>query len=112
MRLVFAGTPQAAVPALDVLLGSHHEVVAVLTRPDAPAGRGGGEMGRRVTPSPGAARARDAGLEGLTPHPPRDPALVERLCQIRPDRCPALAYGALRPRALLDIPAGRSVTLP
>jgi len=40
MRLVFAGTPQTAVPALDAVLASRHEVVAVLTRPDAPAGRG------------------------------------------------------------------------
>ncbi|HKB30860.1 MAG TPA: methionyl-tRNA formyltransferase [Streptosporangiaceae bacterium] len=111
MRLVFAGTPQAAVPALDVLLGSHHEVVAVLTRPDAPAGRGGGEMGRRVTPSPVAARARDAGLEVLTPHRPRDPAFVERLCKIRPDCCPVVAYGALLPRAVLDIPAEGWVNL-
>src|SRR5260370_30528860 len=106
MRLVFAGTPQAAVPALDVLLGSHHEVVAVLTRPDAPAGRGGGEMGRRVTPSPVAARARDARLEVLTPHRPRDPAFVEPVCKIRPDCCPVVADGAPLPPARPHIPAG------
>ena len=47
MRLVFAGTPEVAVPALDALVASHHDVVAVVTRPDAPAGRG-----RRLTPSP------------------------------------------------------------
>ncbi len=70
MRLVFAGTPQAAVPALDALLGSRHEVAAVITRPDAPAGRGSRDTGRRVTPSPVAVRARDAGIEVLTPGGP------------------------------------------
>ena len=66
MRLVFAGTPQTAVPALDALLASGHEVVAVLTRPDAPAGRG-----RHVESSPVARRAAEAGLEVLTPARPR-----------------------------------------
>lgn len=105
MRLVFAGTPQVAVPALDALLASRHEVAAVLTRPDAPAGRGSRQGGRRpVTPSPVAARARGAGLEVLAPASARDPGFLERLRQIGPDCCPVVAYGALLPRAALDIP--------
>ncbi|MGE5291067.1 MAG: methionyl-tRNA formyltransferase [Micromonosporaceae bacterium] len=107
MRLVFAGTPQAAVPALEALLASRHEVAAVLTRPDAPAGRGhrgGSHAGRSVKPSPVAARAEEAGLEVLTPAKVRDPAFLDRLRQISPDCCPVTAYGALLPRVALDIP--------
>jgi len=99
MRLVFAGTPEAAVPALDALLASRHEVAAVVTRPDAPAGRG-----RRVEASPVARRAASAGLEVLTPDRPRDPEFLARLREIGPDCCPVAAYGALLPQAALDIP--------
>jgi methionyl-tRNA formyltransferase len=99
MRLVFAGTPEAAVPALDALLASRHEVAAVVTRPDAPVGRG-----RRVEASPVARRAASAGLEVLTPDRPRDPEFLARLREIGPDCCPVTAYGALLPQAALDIP--------
>jgi methionyl-tRNA formyltransferase len=99
MRLVFAGTPQAAVPALDALLASRHEVAAVVTRPDAPVGRG-----RRVEASPVALRAAAAGLEVLTPARPRDPEFLDQLREIGPDCCPVTAYGALLPQAALDIP--------
>ena len=99
MRLVFAGTPQAAVPALDALLASRHEVVAVVTRPDAPAGRG-----RKVEPSPVAQRAAAAGLEVLRPARARDPQFLDRLREIDPDCCPVVAYGALLPQTALDIP--------
>jgi len=100
MRLVFAGTPQTAVPALDALLTSRHDVVAVVTRPDAPAGRG-----RKIGSSPVARRAAEAGLEVLAPARARDPAFYERLREIGPDCCPMVAYGALIPQAALDIPA-------
>ena len=99
MRLVFAGTPETAVPALDALLASRHEVAAVVTRPDAPAGRG-----RKVGASPVAQRAAAAGLEVLTPDRPRDPEFLARLREIGPDCCPVAAYGALLPQAALDIP--------
>jgi methionyl-tRNA formyltransferase len=99
MRLVFAGTPQAAVPALDALLASRHEVAAVLTRPDAPAGRG-----RILEPSPVARRAASAGLEVLAPTRVRDPEFLDRLRQIGPDCCPMAAFGALIPQAALDVP--------
>src|SRR5579862_7148039 len=99
MRLVFAGTPQAAVPSFDALLTSRHDVVAVVTRPDAPAGRG-----RKVESSPVAQRAVEAGLEVLAPRRPRDPAFQERLREIAPDCCPMVAYGALIPQSALDIP--------
>jgi methionyl-tRNA formyltransferase len=99
MRLVFAGTPQVAVPALDALLRSAHEVAAVITRPDAPAGRG-----LHLAPSPVAERAAEAGLEVLKPARPRDPDFLDRLRAIGPDCCPVAAYGALIPQTALDIP--------
>src|SRR3984893_2680996 len=99
MRLVFAGTPQTAVPALDALLASRHRVVAVVTRPDAPAGRG-----RKFEASPVAQRAAAAGLEVLTPAKARDPQFLDRMRQIAPDCAPMVAYGALLPQSLLDIP--------
>ncbi|MFB7115023.1 methionyl-tRNA formyltransferase [Streptomyces sp. NPDC056190] len=107
MKLVFAGTPEVAVPALDALLASgRHEVAAVVTRPDAPAGRG-----RRLVASPVAERAEEAGIEVLKPLKPRDPEFLERLKEIAPDCCPVVAYGALLPRAALDIPAHGWVNL-
>jgi methionyl-tRNA formyltransferase len=99
MRLVFAGTPEAAVPSLAALLDSGHEVAAVLTRPDAPAGRG-----LRLQPSPVAAAAAAAGIEILTPRRPSDPQFQDRLRQIAPDCCAVVAYGALIPDAALAIP--------
>ena len=99
MRLVFAGTPQAAVPSLDALLGSRHTVAAVLTRPDAPAGRG-----RKVAPSPVARRAAEVGIEVLRPGRPSDPEFLARLAEIAPDCCPVTAYGALIPGRALSIP--------
>lgn len=99
MRLVFAGTPGPAVPSLEALLASRHDVVAVVTRPDAPAGRG-----RTLRPSPVRERAEAAGLEVLTPAHPRDEAFQERLRELEPDCCPVVAYGALIPQPVLDIP--------
>jgi methionyl-tRNA formyltransferase len=106
MRLVFAGTPQTAVPSLDALLASRHDVAAVLTRPDAPAGRG-----RHIEASPVARRAAAVGLEVLTPARVRDPLFLDRLRQIAPDCCPIVAYGALIPQAALDVPAHGWVNL-
>jgi methionyl-tRNA formyltransferase len=99
MRLVFAGTPQAAVPSLEALIASSHTVAAVLTRPDAPAGRG-----RQVRPSAVAERARQAGIEVLQPDRPSEPGFQNRLREIAPDCCPVTAYGALIPREALRIP--------
>jgi methionyl-tRNA formyltransferase len=99
VRLVFAGTPPVAVTALRALLASRHTVEAVVTRPDAPAGRG-----RRVDPSPVAAVAAELRLEVLKPDRPRDPDFQARLRDIAPDCCPVTAYGALLPGPALGIP--------
>jgi len=99
VRLVFAGTPAVAIPSLDALASSSHELVAVLTRPDAPAGRG-----RTVVPSPVKERALERGLEVLTPERPGDPHFQERLRELAPAACPVVAYGALIPSSALSIP--------
>ncbi|MFF8954906.1 methionyl-tRNA formyltransferase [Streptomyces sp. NPDC014894] len=107
MKLVFAGTPEVAVPALDALIASdRHEVAAVVTRPDAPAGRG-----RKLVASPVAQRAEEAGIEVLKPARPRDEDFLARLREIAPDCCPVVAYGALLPRVALDVPARGWVNL-
>lgn len=100
MRVVFAGTPEVAVPSLQALLDSdQHEVVAVVSRPDARTGRG-----RGLSRSPVAAAADAAGIEVLTPPNARDPEFAERLRALAPDAAPVVAYGHLVPRPVLDIP--------
>ena len=98
MRLVFAGTPEVALPSLEALIGSSHEVVGVVTRPDAPAGRG-----RSLLPSPVRVRAQEHGIAVLTPRTPRDPDFQQELAALAPDCCPVVAYGALVPQAALDL---------
>jgi methionyl-tRNA formyltransferase len=99
MRLVFAGTPAVALPALDAIAESSHELVAVVTRPDAPAGRG-----RHLVRSPAGAWADEHGIEVLTPQRPREPEFLDRLRELAPDCVPVVAYGALVPPAALEIP--------
>lgn len=99
MRVLFAGTPAVAVPALEALLASQHEVVAVLTRPDAPSGRG-----RTLHPSPVAQAAQDIGVEVLKYARPRDEEFLARLRELAPDACPIVAYGGLIPPAALAVP--------
>lgn len=105
MRLVFAGTPEPAVVALERLLASEHEVVAVLTRPDARKGRG-----RTLHPSPVKAVALEHGIEVLTPEK-LDDDTAARLRDIAPDAIPVVAYGNLIPAGMLDIPTHGWVNL-
>lgn len=107
MRIVFAGTPEVAVPSLTALIESgRHEVVAVVSRPDARTGRG-----RRLTRSPVAAAADAAGIDVLTPPDARDPEFAEHLSRLEPDVVPVVAYGHLVPRPVLDIPGHGWVNL-
>jgi methionyl-tRNA formyltransferase len=99
VRLVFAGTPEVALPSLQAIAASRHELAGVVTRPDAPAGRG-----RRLTPSPVAELAEELGVPVLKPEHPRDPGFQEALRELAPDCCPVVAYGALLPQSALDIP--------
>ena len=106
MRLVFAGTPAAALPSLEAVIGSRHELVAVLTRPAARAGRG-----RALAPSPVAQRAAACSVPVLTPASPRDPGFLAELVRLAPDCCPVVAYGALVPAAVLSVPGHGWVNL-
>jgi methionyl-tRNA formyltransferase len=98
MRVLFAGTPAVAVPSLNALMDAGFDVVAVLTRPDAPIGRK-----RVLTPSPVAARAAELGIEII--HAAKvDAEVTARIASVRPDVAAIVAYGGLVPRAALDIP--------
>ena len=106
MRVVFAGTPEPALPALQAIADSRHELVGVVTRPDAPAGRG-----RKLVASPVAQLAEQLGVPVLKPEHPRDPDFQEALKALEPDCCPVVAYGALLPQSALDIPVHGWVNL-
>ncbi len=100
MRLLFAGTPAVALPSLQALLDHPvHEVVAVLTRPDARAGRG-----RTLQPSPVAQLAADNGVEVLKPSRPSEPDFLRRLEELDVDCAPVVAYGALLKQPALSLP--------
>ncbi|WP_284852046.1 methionyl-tRNA formyltransferase [Corynebacterium rhinophilum] len=103
MRIIFAGTPEPAVVALEKLLASSHEVVAVITRPDAKKGRG-----RTFHPSPVKALAQEHGIEVLTPSTLRPGTedgdnLRQRLAELQPEAIPVVAYGNLISKDLLDV---------
>lgn len=101
MRLVFAGTPETALPALRRLIDSpRHEVIAVLTRPDATSGRRG-----HPQPSPVARLALDHDIPVLRPAKPNAPESVAELSELAPDCCAVVAYGALLRDGLLAVPA-------
>lgn len=99
MKVLFAGTPAVAVPSLDALVAAGFDVVAVLTRPDAPLGRK-----RVLTPSPVAARAAELGIEII--HAAKvDADVTARIAAAAPDVAAIVAYGGLIPRAALGVPA-------
>ena len=106
MRLLFAGTPDVALPSLNALIDSDHDVVGVLTRPPAAAGRGRGERRSAVHD-----RAVELGLPVLTPRSLRDPETLHTLRALAPDCCPVVAYGALVPPDALAIPPNGWVNL-
>lgn len=106
MRLVFAGTPVTALPSLDAIAASRHDLVAVVTRPASSQGRSAS-----LVPSPVADWAEAHGVEVLTPEHPKDLAFRQRLAALAPDCCPVVAYGALVPQRTLDIPVHGWVNL-
>ncbi|MFB9067316.1 methionyl-tRNA formyltransferase [Pseudofulvimonas gallinarii] len=99
MRLVFAGTPDFAVPGLEAALASGHEVVAVYTQPDRPAGRG-----RQLAASPVKQRALAAGVPVLQPQTLRDAQAQAELAALAPDLMIVIAYGLILPKKVLVIP--------
>jgi methionyl-tRNA formyltransferase len=99
VRLVFAGTPEFSVPALQALHRAGHEIAGVYTQPDRPAGRG-----RKLTPSPVAAHAAQLGFATFKPEKLAG-AAIEELRALRPEVMVVVAYGLILPQAVLDIPA-------
>ena len=99
MRVVFAGTPTPAATALQALLDSHHDVVAVLTRPDAPRGRG-----RRLYPSPVSELAEAHDVPVIKTSTLKDESVIDSLAEYKPDCIPVVAYGALVPPNVLTLP--------
>lgn len=99
LRLVFAGTPEFAAEHLKALLDTPHQIVAVYTQPDRPAGRG-----QKLMPSPVKQLALQHGLPVLQPPTLRDPAAQEELRALAPDLMVVVAYGLILPQAVLDIP--------
>ncbi|MDN4486684.1 methionyl-tRNA formyltransferase [Demequina sp. SYSU T00039] len=97
MRLLFAGTPEIAVPTLQALEDAGHEVVVVLTQPDAP-----GRRGRTLHPSPVKAHALERGLDVWTPEKASAPDVVERIRALEIDAAAVVAYGQILRPALLD----------
>lgn len=98
MKIVFAGTPEFAVPSLRAA-ARHNEVVAVYTQPDRPAGRG-----RGLSASPVKLEALKRGIPVLQPQTLRDPGTQAALRALAPDLMVVVAYGLILPRAVLEIP--------
>lgn len=99
MRIIFAGTPEFAVPSLRLLLAAKHEVSAVYTQPDRPAGRG-----RKLQPGPVKALALSAGIPVFQPLSLKPEAELQKLADLAPDLMVVVAYGMILPQAVLDIP--------
>jgi methionyl-tRNA formyltransferase len=99
LRVLFAGTPEFALPALQSLIESECEIIAVLTQPDRPAGRG-----KQLRASPVKRLALENGLEVLQPESLKDPAWREKLSRIRPDLAIVVAYGLMIPGWMLSLP--------
>jgi methionyl-tRNA formyltransferase len=106
MRVIFAGTPRFAVPALEAIAAAGHTIDLVLTRPDRPAGRG-----LAVGASPVAEAAKRLGLVTFQPATLRDPPSQERLRSIAPDVMVVVAYGLILPQAVLDIPGRGAINI-
>ena len=105
MRVLFYGTPSFALPTLEALLGAHH-VVAVVTQPDKPAGRG-----QRVAAPPVKERALAAGVPVLQPPRLRDAGWPERLRELGAEIAVVVAFGQILPKAVLDAPARGSINI-
>jgi methionyl-tRNA formyltransferase len=99
LRIIFAGTPDFSVPPLQALLDSPHQVIAVLTQPDRPAGRG-----RKLSPSPVKQLAVKHEIEVLQPLTLRDESVQARIAQLDADLMVVVAYGLILPREVLVMP--------
>lgn len=99
LRIVFAGTPEFAAEHLKALLDTPHQIIAVYSQPDRPAGRG-----QKLTPSPVKQLAVQHGIAVYQPQSLRDPAAQAELAALKPDLMVVVAYGLILPQVVLDIP--------
>lgn len=99
MKIIFMGTPEFAVPSLDALLNSKHNVAAIVTQPDKPAGRE-----KRLTPPPVKVRALKAGLTVLQPERIKDEGFIKTLSELIPDIIVVAAFGKILPSKILHLP--------
>lgn len=99
MKIIFMGTPQIAVPALETLIDSEYELIAVVTQPDAPKGRH-----KTPVPSPVKTAAAASRIRVLQPEKARDPEFISEISALKPDFICVMAYGQILPKELLDIP--------
>src|ERR1035438_6558991 len=105
MKIIFAGTPHFAASALETLLAQQFDVVAVLTQPDRPAGRG-----MQLTPSPVKQLALQHGLPVLQPRTLKDADIQRELADYAADVMVVAAYGLILPQAVLDRASTDSIT--
>src|SRR5436189_4004904 len=105
MRILFYGTPEFSLPTLEALL-THHQIGAVVTQPDKPAGRG-----RHLQAPPVKERALAAGIPVLQPPRLRDPGWPERLAEVDADVAVVVAFGQILPKAVLDVPRRGSINV-
>ena len=99
MKILFMGSPDFAIPALERLIDDGHEIVGVVSVPDKPKGRG-----KKLTPMPLKAKAIELGLEVYTPDTLRDGAFAEVLDALKPEMIVVVAYGKILPKYVLDYP--------
>jgi methionyl-tRNA formyltransferase len=106
MRIVFAGTPEFAVPALNALVASNHQLVGVYTQPDRPSGRG-----RKLTASPVKCVAEQCGIPVYQPVSLRETDAIQQLRDLRPDVMVVVAYGLILPSQVLEIPTKECINI-
>lgn len=106
MRIIFAGTPEIAVPVLKALSQTNHEIVALFTQPDKPAGRG-----LQLTPPPTKLLAMELGIPIHQPKSLRNAEATHLISQLKPDLMVVIAYGLIIPQTILDIPTFGCINL-
>ena len=106
MRIVFAGTPDFAVPALNALVASNHQLVGVYTQPDRPSGRG-----RKLTASPVKGVAEQYGIPVYQPVTLREADAIQQLRDMQPEVMVVVAYGLILPAEVLEIPTKECINI-
>jgi methionyl-tRNA formyltransferase len=100
LRIIFMGTPEFAVPSLDMLISEGYDVAAAVTQPDKPKGRG-----NKLTPPPVKEFAQKYGIMVLQPQKVKTAEFADEIRRLEPDLIVTVAYGKILPKAVLDIPS-------